>query len=194
MEARSLSDDLEEGRPARFSFLGEPRSLVLLAALTLLSGAAMLPAMAAMTDHGASVVAFESAGGVERSQEILAEWGDAGKTAAWWQLVIDTPFLVGYGLLLAGACLAVARRAERIGSIGLRRMATRVAWLGPIAAGADLIQNFALALILAGHETQPWPRVAAVCGGITLSLMAIGAVFVAVGVLRTRASASPGRR
>jgi hypothetical protein len=149
----------------------------------------MLPAIGTMSDHGASVVAFEFAGSMGRSQEILAEWGSAGKAAAWWQLALDTPFLVGYGLLLAGACVAVAHRAERAGSLGLQRTATKVAWFGPLAAGADLLQNISLGLILAGHETQPWPGISALCGCVTLALMAIGVVFVLFGLLRTRASA-----
>ena len=112
---QKLSVAEASGLPPLFVWAGRPRSLWILAALTLLSGAAMLPAMIAMADHGASLIAFEDAGTVARSQEILAEWGAAGKTAAWWQLVLDLPFLVGYGLFAAGACAAVARRAARVG-------------------------------------------------------------------------------
>ena len=75
-------------------------------------GLAMFPAMATMADRGASVIEFEVAGGVARSQQILVEWGEAGKRAMWWQLALDTPFAVSYGLLLAGCCAAVARRAR----------------------------------------------------------------------------------
>src|SRR5262249_40497734 len=103
-------------------------------------------------------------------------------------------FLIGYGLLLAGTCAVVARRAERMGLPDLQRIATKVAWFGPLAAGADLLQNVSLGLILTGRETQPWPAIAAVCGCVTLALMAIGVVFVSIGPLRTRAPASPGRR
>jgi hypothetical protein len=80
-----------------------------LGALTLLCGAAMLPAIQTMVDHGASLIAFESAGSVSRSQEIVAEWGSAGKAAMWWQLALDTPFL------MAGcwACCAVAIQMPR---------------------------------------------------------------------------------
>ncbi len=180
--------------PRLFALAGERRSLWTLAALTLVSGAAMLPAMATMSDHGASVLAFELAGSVGRGQEILTEWGSAGKAAAWSQLALDTPFLIGYGFLLAGACVVVARRAGRMGQLGLRRIATKIAWFGPLAAAADLLQNVSLGLILAGREMQPWPGISALCGVITLTLMTIGVVFVSVGLLRTRASASPGRR
>ena len=54
--------------PRLFVAAGTRRGLWSLAALTLLSGAAMLPAMRTMADHGASLIAFESAGSVSRSQ------------------------------------------------------------------------------------------------------------------------------
>ena len=172
--------------PRLFVLAGKTRSLWLLAALTVVSGAAMLPAMIAMADHGASLIAFENAGTVARSQEILAEWGDPGKAAAWWQLALDTPFLIGYGLFVAGACAAVARRAEGVGKPRLQRAAALVAWCGPLAAGADLLQNASLALILSGHVAQPWSRISAICGPTTSILVAIGLVFALAGVVATR--------
>jgi hypothetical protein len=116
--------------PRLFVLAGTKRGLLILSALTLLCGAAMLPAMHAMAEHGVSVVAFESAGSATRSQEILSEWGSAGKAAMWWQLALDTLFLIGYGLFLAGAGAAVARRARAIGKPRLERAAAVVAWLG----------------------------------------------------------------
>ena len=172
--------------PRLFVLAGTKRGLWALAALTLLSGAAMLPALATMADHGASVLAFESAGSVARSQEILAEWASAGKAAMWWQLVLDTPFLLGYGLFLAGACAAVAQRATRVGATSIERVALAFAWLGPIAAAADLLQNVSLALVLSGHVEQPWPRIAAVAGMATTSLCAIAALFALAGIVTTR--------
>jgi hypothetical protein len=174
------------GLPRLFVWAGRPRSLWILAALTLVSGAAMLPAMVTMADHGASLIAFENAGTVARSEEILAGWGDVGKTAAWWQLAIDLPFLVGYGLFAAGACAAVARRAVRVGKPRLRRAATALAWCGPVAAAADLMQNISLALILAGDVAQPWSRIAATSGPTVNGLMAIALIFALVGTAATR--------
>jgi hypothetical protein len=172
--------------PRLFVAAGTTRGLWGLAALTLLSGAAMLPALWTMADHGASVFAFESAGSVSRSQEIVAEWGSAGKNAMWWQLAIDTPFLVGYGLFLAGACAAVARRARATGRPRLERAAALVAWLGPIAAAADFAQNVSLALVLGGQMTQPWPRISAFAGRTTTTLALIAALFALAGALSTR--------
>jgi hypothetical protein len=174
--------------------LGQRRVLIGLAALTAAAGVAMLPAMSTMSDHGASVIDFEFAGSVERSKEIVAGWGHAGKAAAWRQLALDVPFLIGYGLLLFGGCTALGRRAGAAGRERLHSMAATVAWFGPIAACADMVQNVSLALVLAGHETQPWPALSFLGGAIAFGLMACGIAFVAIGWVRTRAAASPVRR
>ena len=175
--------------PRLFVFAGTKRGLLIFAALALLSGAAMLPALRTMADHGASVLAFESAAGVERSQEILAAWGNTGKTAMWWQLALDTPFLVGYGLFLAGACAAVARRAGANDKPRLQRAATLLAWCGPLAASLDLLQNVSLALVLGGHVAQPWPRISALAAA-TVPVLALGAGLFAIGGwIATRRSA-----
>lgn len=100
--------------------------------------------MSTMAGHGASLFAFEGAGSVARSEEVVSGWGSSGKAAAWWQLALDTPFLLAYGLFAAGACAAVARRAARIGKIRLGRAATVMAWCGPVAAAADFLQNVSL--------------------------------------------------
>jgi hypothetical protein len=175
--------------PHLFVAAGSKRALLGLGALALLCGAAMLPAMRTMAGHGASLIAFESAGSVARSQEIVSEWGSAGKTAMWWQLALDTPFLIAYGLFFAGGCAAVARRAHAAERPGLERAAAIIAWLGPIAAAADFSQNVSLALVLTGHDVQPWPRIAAVAGPVTTTLAAAAALFALVGALATRRQA-----
>lgn len=177
--------------PRLFRVAGTRRGLLGLATLTLVSGAAMLPSMRTMADHGASLLAFENASTASRSREILAAWGSAGETAMWWQLALDTPFLIGYGLFLAGACAAVARRARDAGRPGLERAAVGFAWLGPIAAVADLLQNVSLALVLGGHATQPWPRISATAAPVTTSLALLAALFALAGALATRRRAAP---
>jgi hypothetical protein len=66
------------------------------------------------------------------------------------------------------------------------KIATAIAWFGPLAAGADLLQNLSLALILSGHETQPWPRISAVAGPVTTGLVLTAAAFAFCGALATR--------
>ncbi len=172
--------------PRLFQAAGTKRRLWLLAALTLIFGAAMLPAMRTMADHGASLIAFESAGTVSRSQEILSGWGDAGRTAMWWQLGLDLPFLIGYGLFLAGACAAVARRARETGRPRLEQAAAVLVWFGPLAAAGDFLQNVSLALVLEGHVAQPWTRIAALANPTTTSLTVSAGLFALGGALATR--------
>lgn len=172
--------------PKLFRAAGTKRGLWALAALTLLSGAAMLPAMRTMGDHGASLIAFETAGTVARSREIVTEWGDAGKTAMWWQLALDLPFLIGYGLFFAGACAAVARRAHEAGKPRLEQAAAVLVWFGPLAAAGDFLQNVSLALVLEGHLNQPWPRISALANPIGTSLTTGAGLFAICGVLATR--------
>lgn len=174
------------GVPRFFARAGQRRWLLVLAAVAIATGAAMLPAMRTMADHGASLLAFEGAATVKRSEEILSGWGDAGKRAAWWQLALDTPFLLAYGLFAAGACAAVATRAARLGKARLSRLAALAAWLGPLAAAADLAQNISLALILRGHVVQPWPGISAVCGRVTTILMAVALLLALFGWPATR--------
>jgi hypothetical protein len=128
--------------------VGTRRGLIVLGALTLIFGAAMLPAIATMANHGATVIDFESERTVAGSQAILSEWGEAGERAMWWQLALDTPFAVCYGLLFAGGCAAVAARALRVGKPRLERAALIFAWLGALAAVADLAENVSLAIVL----------------------------------------------
>lgn len=152
----------------------------------------MLPAMATMSDHGYSLFAFEKAGSVERSAEIVDAWGEDGKRAAWWQLALDEPFLIGYGLFAAGACAAVARRADRAGKPRLLRIATVVIWFGPLAAFVDFLQNVSLALVLLGHIASPWPQISAVGGSLTTVLMGVALLFSIVGVVATRDKSGSG--
>jgi len=172
--------------PGLFIAVGTRRRLILLGGLALIFGAAMLPAIATMADHGASVIDFESARTVARSQEILGEWGEAGERAMWWQLVLDTPFAVCYGLLFAGGCAAVAGRAHRVCKPRLERAAVAFAWLGALAAIADLAQNISLAIVLADPVSQPWPTISAFAAPTTTVLGATAVVFVLGGALATR--------
>jgi hypothetical protein len=132
------------------------------------------------------VIAFETAGSVQRSEEIVTTWDEAGKRAAWWQLVLDTPFLLAYGLFAAGACAAVARRAQAAGKPRLLRVAAMFVWL---AALADFAQNASLALILSGHIAQPWPRISAICVPTIFVLEVTALAFALAGWRATRQAA-----
>jgi hypothetical protein len=139
----------------------------------------MIPSFHGMSGHGASLGSFEDAGGVAESTRIVAEWGSAGRDAARTQLLIDLPFMVSYALFLAGACTFVAGRARRLGRRKLTKAAEVLAWCGPVAAACDLAQNIALAMVLGGHHTQPWPRISSLTAIVTRGL-AEGALLFAI--------------
>ncbi|HET9154030.1 MAG TPA: hypothetical protein VFN85_07940 [Solirubrobacterales bacterium] len=174
--------------PRLFIAAGTRRGLIVLGALALIFGAAMLPAIATMANHGASVIDFESARTVARSREILSRWGEAGERAMWWQLALDTPFAVCYGLLFSGGCAAVAGRAHRVGKPRLERAAVVFAWAGALAAVADLVQNVSLAIVLADPVSQPWPAISAFAAPTTTILGVAAATFALGGALATRSS------
>ena len=162
--------------------ISSQRGLAALAALTLITFFAQLPATDTMSEHGATITEFEFAGTTAKAEQIVDGFGDEGKRAAWTQLAIDMPFLVAYGLLIAGCCLAAADRLARLGRNALARGLKWLAWCGPLAALCDTVQNAALAFILAGHAGQPAPRLAQVFGYATLSFAAIGIVAIGVGL------------
>jgi hypothetical protein len=116
-----------------------------------------------------------------RSGGIVSEWGSAGRQAAWIQLGIDLPFMASYMLLLAGACMFLAKRASEVGWSRLSRVAEVAAWSGPVAAACDLAQDISLALILGGHHSQPWPRISASTAIVTRSLFYGVLVFAICG-------------
>lgn len=146
----------------------------------------MLPAMATMADHGASLTDFESCGTVARAEEILSAWGGAGKAAMWWQLGLDLPFILGFSLFLAGACAAVARRAREASMPRLERAARAVAWIGPLAGALDLTQDLCSAVMLSGNVAQPWPRLSTLVIGLVGPLAGATALFAVGGYLATR--------
>jgi hypothetical protein len=188
--AASAGQEPAVSLPRLFVAAGTRPRLIALGALALCFGAAMLPAIATMAGHGASVIDFESARTVARSQAILSEWGEAGERAMWWQLALDTPFAVCYGLAFAGGCAAVAGRARGVGKPRLERAAAVFACLGALAAIADLAQNLSLAIVLADRVSQPWPTISAFAAPTTTVLAATTVVFALGGALATR---SPGQ-
>jgi hypothetical protein len=180
-----MSEQGSVSGPRLFRRASSGRALAILLAVTVVSGLAMLPAMATMGDTGESLTDFETCGTVERAEEILDAWGDSGRRAMWLQLALDIPFILGFSLFFAGACTAVARRAA-VPMPRLARAAGMAAWLGPAAGCADLVQDLCSALILAGAVEQPWPRLSAISIRLVLPLLALAGVVAVVGYLATR--------
>ena len=169
-----------------FASLSTGRRLWIPLGVALIAGAAMIPAMATMANHGASLTDFETPGTVERADQILTAWGGAGETAMWWQLALDVPFILGFSLFLAAACTAVARRAASASMPRLERVAHAMAWLGPLAGALDLTQDVCSVVMLSGHVAQPWPRLSTIAISFVAPLAALAGLFALGGYLATR--------
>ena len=160
------------------------------AAGTLIFGLAQLPAIGEMTDRGAGIIEFELAATASRAQEIVSGWGEEGRSAARQSLLLDYPYLIFYGLFLAGACAAVADRAAQRGKAGLARFGRPMALAALGAAGADAIENAAL-LVVAGQNTdQPWPAIAALFAVIKFALAIAATLYALAGFALTRGAAT----
>jgi hypothetical protein len=162
------------------------RALWLLALLTLAFGAAALPALGTMSDRGTGVIAFEVARTSARAAQIVSEWGAEGRSAARESLWLDYPFLISYGLLLAGGCWAVARRFAVLGLPRAAALGRALAWAGLAAAGFDALENVALLRVAGGHTAQPWPGLAFAFASLKFVLSGAATVFALGGWVATR--------
>jgi hypothetical protein len=147
--------------------------------IMLLSSMAIGAAATSMTEHGVSVDDFQFAGTSSKAELAYNELGHDGRRAAWWFLALELPFLVSYGLLLSAGCAFAALRLAAAGAERLARIARFALPFGLLAAGSDLIQNSALAVVLTGNFGQPAPRLAEVFGDLTW-VFGISAGFVFV--------------
>ena len=167
---------------------------VLLALLvaTLAVGALALPALETISDRGAGILEFELAASSSRAAEIVGGWGEEGRAAARESLYLDYPYLVLYGLLLAGACTALSRRAERAGKPRLARLAAVLAWGALGGAAADALENIALLLVASERTGQPWPGLAAAFAVVKFALTIDAFLCAVVGWLPTARRAQAG--
>ena len=159
--------------------LPRERWLWVCAAGTLAFGLAQVPALGDMSDRGAGIIEFELAATSSHAEEIVSGWGQEGRDAARQSLLLDYPYLVFYGLFLAGACAAVADRAARAGRAVLARLGRLMPFAALGAAAADALENGALLAVAAENTDQPWPGLAAAFAVVKFAL-AISAVLYAV--------------
>lgn len=92
------------------------RALWSLGAAGFLIGIVLLALDGRMYDAGGpGIVGFELAGSVDRSREVLVEWGWDGRDAARLSLWLDYAYLVVYGAFWALAAAAIRDLARRQG-------------------------------------------------------------------------------
>lgn len=144
-----------------------------------------------MEDNGVSILELEFTGSAEKAAEHHAELGSDGRSAARTSLLLDYPYLIAYGLFLAGACVAVADRARRAGRDRLAALGPPLAWGALGAAVCDAAENAMLFLILDGHTGQPWPAIAFACATVKFALVASALLYALGGWLATLRRPAP---
>jgi hypothetical protein len=168
------------------------RLLWLLAIGTVAFGIAALPSLGTMEDHGVGILELEFVGGTDKADEVTGELGSEGRSAARTSLFLDYPYLICYGLFLAGACVAVAARAARRGRRRLAAAGPLIAWGGLGAAAMDAIENAALLLVLDGQTGQPFPAIASGCAAVKFALAATALIYALIGWAVTASGANRG--
>jgi hypothetical protein len=158
------------------------RGLVVTAVAALLLLLAMAPAEDRMQeDGGAGMVAFEVAGGGERTDEILAEWGEDGQDAARESLWIDFGFLIAYGAFLTLALAATRDLARQRSWRRLARLGPVVVWFGAASAGFDALENVCLLLTLDGAGSA-FPVLATIFASCKFALLAGAIAYIVAGL------------
>jgi hypothetical protein len=144
-----------------------------------------------MEDNGVGIIEFEFTGTADRAAEHYEDLGSDGRSAARTSLLIDYPYLIAYGLFLAGCCVAVADRARRAGRERLAVLGPPLAWGALGAAGCDAVENAALLLILDGHTGQPWPAIAFAFATVKFALAVSASLYALGGWLATLRRPAP---
>lgn len=130
-----------------------------LTALALLGVLALLDLR--MEDAGGpGIVSFELAGSSERASEILAQWGEDGRSAARLSLWLDFPFLLAYGAFLSLAVMAVRDAGAKRGWRRYAKPGALIAALVWVAAAFDAVEDVNLLLVLGGHGGGVAPALA----------------------------------
>jgi hypothetical protein len=138
--------------------------------------------------HGPSILAFEFAASKSRADQIIAEWGPKGRSAAHLSLLFDYGYMLSYGLFFALAGFAVRDSARVRDWHRLAVVGAVVPFFALAAASFDASENVALLLTLAGHGGSFAPPFAAVCSAIKFTLIAIAILYALCGLaLRLRA-------
>lgn len=143
---------------------------------------AMSPADQRMRDSGGpGIVPFELAGSQDRADEILAEWGEDGQSAARESLWIDFGFLIAYGTFLTLALAAVRDLARGGGWRRLVAVGGVVVSFGALAAAADALEDICLLLTL-DNAGAALPLLATIFAACKFILLVIAIAYLLAGL------------
>jgi hypothetical protein len=119
-----------------------------------------------------SIIGFEFASTPEHARLMITTWQEKGVLDFVYFLIgFDYLFMITYSAFLWLACRAVADRL----SGSMQTVITIMAWLQPLAAVLDAIENFALYRMAAGSGNAVWPTISIICAipKFTIVLLAV---------------------
>jgi len=130
--------------------------------------------------HG--IVSFEFAGSLTRAEAMLASWNSQARIAAGLSLGLDYLFLFAYAGAIGLGCVLTAKFWFQLAPIGIR-IGHALAWGQMGAALLDVVENFSLARVLLGAQTDLWPLVAFWCAGPKFVIVALGLAYVLISLI-----------
>jgi len=143
---------------------------------------AMSPAEGRMEDTGGpGMVPFELTGGQGRADEILSEWGEAGKDAARESLWIDFGFLVAYGTFLTLALAATRDLARKRSWRRFAAVGGVAVFLGALGAACDALENVCLLLTLSGAGAA-FPLLATIFAAAKFAFLIMAIAYLLAGL------------
>jgi hypothetical protein len=170
------------------------RGLIAAGIATLVLLLAMSPSDGRMKDTGGpGILPFELAGGQDRADEILSEWGEDGQDAARESLWIDFGFLLAYGIFLSLALAATRDLARERDWRRLAAIGGAVVSFGALGAAFDALEDVCLLLTLDGAGAA-FPLLATIFAACKFILLTAAIVYLLVGLAMRLRSRGPAAR
>lgn len=116
------------------------------------------------------VLCLEFAYTADKASMITDSWGAKGvKDKAFWQIILDFPFIIAYAALI----MAIALRCQQAAAgIDWLEQAARFAfYAGPIAGLLDCIENVGMLITLSGAHSDAVAFVTAACAFVKFALI-----------------------
>ena len=170
-------------------------TFVILLALTLLVMAGLQVIDRPLKTEAApsGIVSFELAGEQAKAQEIIESWGPRGQVYAGLSLGLDYLFLMLYAISIGLGCVLVTQSLAKRDWI-LFPAGVFLAWGLIGAALLDSVENYALIRVLLGSEQELWPMIALWCAVPKFVIVALGLVYIIIGVVVVVTEKLHGRR
>jgi len=128
------------------------------------------------------IVSFEFAGSLSNASAMLGSWDSQARIAAGLSLGLDYLFLFVYAGAIGLGCVLTAKSRFQRAPIGMT-IGHALAWGQLGAALLDAVENYGLARVLLGAQTDLWPLVAFWCAGPKFVIVALGLAYVLIGFI-----------